>query len=205
MNSLQKNQIQGWHGERAALLDRACRSVQKRTSRGEKIFKVIRRVARKYNGRRFKSDPSRRLKLSEKTLWRVFAVWKRGGELPAAFRLNYQPRRSVLTAPILIRFINLASNQKFSSMKSAWEAFTARRGSFGRGQHSKKPLKVSYSEARRFLPAAKFRQLQQPTNAIDQAETNRGELRARFIAEIRERLPERPPRRRVKKELHWEI
>lgn len=187
------------------LLHRACRSVQMRINHGERSQKSFRRVAKYYDGRSFKCNPKRHLSLSEQTLRRAFARWKHGGELPAAFRIDYQPRRPAITAPVLVRFTNYCASQQLPSVKSAWQKFSARGGSFGRGQHASKPLKISYGQLRYHFPAADFYLMQGELKAIQAAQTKLAQLRLKVMADIRRRLPDRPPRRRVKKELHWEI
>jgi hypothetical protein len=186
-------------------LHRACNSVQTRLNRGERKRKAFRRVAKYHNGRAFKCDPRRRLSLSEGTLRRLFAKWKRVGEVPSAFWIQYKPRRSTITAPVLIRFIDFSARQQFPSMKSAWEKFSARGGNFGCGRRSNKPVKISYGMARYYFPAAKFHKLQEQLEKIDQAQDTLAWLRLDFQAEIITLLPERPPRRRVKKESDFQI
>jgi len=176
-----------------------------RINHGERSQKSFRRVAKYYDGRSFKCNPKRHLSLSEQTLRRAFARWKHGGELPAAFRIDYQPRRPAITAPVLVRFTNYCASQQLPSVKSAWQKFSARGGSFGRGQHASKPLKISYGQLRYHFPAADFYLMQGELKAIQAAQTKLAQLRLKVMADIRRRLPDRPPRRRVKKELHWEI
>src|ERR1039458_8584455 len=205
MSSLQnKNQIP-WHRELANKLQSACKSVQTRISRGERKQKAFRRVAKYHDGRSFKGDPKRHLSLSEGTLRHLFAKWKRGGEVPSAFRFRYQPRRSAITAPVLIRFIDYSARQQFPSMKSAWQKFSTRGGNYGCGRRSNKPLKITYGMARYFFPAAKYSQLQEQLEKIDQAQDTLAGRRLDFQAEIITLLSARPPRRRVKKESDFQI
>ena len=110
-------QIPAWQAELANKLHRACVSVQTRLNHGERKRNAFLRVAKYHNGRSFKCDPKHRLSLSEQTLRRAFARWKRGGEVPSAFRFRYQPRRTALTAPILVRFVEYSASQQFPSMK----------------------------------------------------------------------------------------
>ena len=162
-------------------------------------------MAKYHNGRAFKCDPKRRLSLSEQTLRRTFARWKLDGEVPSAFWIQYKHRPSALTAPVLIRFIEFSARQQFPSMKSAWEKFSTRGGNCGCGRRSNKPVIISYGMARYYFPAAKFSKLQEQLEKIDQAQNTLAWLRLEFQAEIITLLPERAPRRRVKKESDFQI
>ncbi len=200
-----KNLKSDWQRERAALLHRACRSVQTRINHGERKRKAFRRVAKYHDGRSFKCDPKRRLALSEQTLRRQFAIWKLGGELRAAFKLDYFVRRPSVAAPVLVRFTNYCANSCQPSLKVAWGKFSARGGSFGSGGRSGKPLKVSYGQLRYNFHAADFYSMQKQLKAIQTEQTKLAQLRLKVIAEIRSRLPDRPPRRRVKREIDFQI
>jgi hypothetical protein len=206
MKSLQiKNQIPAWQAERASKLHRACRSVQTRISRGERKRKAFRRVSKYNNGRAFKCDPKHHLSLSEQTLRRAVARWKRGGEVPSAFHFRYQPRRTALTAPVLVRFAGFSASTPMPSVRAAWQKFSARGGSFGRGQRAGKPLKISYGQLCYHFPAAGFYLMQGELKVIQAAQTKLAQLRLRVVADIRRRLPDRLPRRRVKREIYFQI
>ena len=199
------SQIPAWQAERERKLHRACLSVQAAIQRGEQKVRFIRRVARRYNNRNFRSDPARRMALTAGTLLRLFRVWQKNGEVPSAFRLNYAKRSPAITAPVMIRFIEFSARQQFPSMKSAWQKFSARGGNFGCGRRSNKPFKISYGMARYYFPAAKFHKLQEQLEKIDQAQDTLAWLRLDFQAEIITLLPERAPRRRVKKKSDFQI
>lgn len=198
-------QIPDWQAERTALLHRACRSVQTRINHGERKWRAFRRVATYHAGRSFKCDPKRRMSLSEHTLRRVFAKWNRGGQVPSVFHIHYQPRRPAIPAPVLVRFANFCAAIRQPSMKVAWEKFSARGGSFGRGQHASNPLKISYGMLCYNFPAADFYLMQRELKMIQAAQIRLAHLRLKIIADIRGRLPDRPPRRRVKKEGDFQI
>jgi len=194
-----------WQAERAALLHRACNSIQMRINHGERNRKAFRRVAKYLTGRAFKCDPNRRLVLAESTLRSHFRKWKRGGEVPAAFKLNYYVRRPSIPAPVFVRFAEFCASQPLPSVKAAWEKFCRRGGSFGRGQHAGKRLKISYNQLRYNFPAADFYLMQTEIRARAESEIKQAQLLSKIIAEIRERLPDRPLRRRVKRETDFQI
>jgi hypothetical protein len=199
------SQIPAWQAERANKLHRACNSVQTRLNHGERKRKAFRRVAKYHNGRAFKCNPKRHLSLSEQTLRRAFAKWKRGGEVPSAFRFRYQPRRPTIPAPVLVRFAGFCASIPMPSVRAAWQKFSARGGAFGRGQHASKPLKISYGQLCYHFPATDFYLMQGELKAIQAAQMKLAQLRFKAIADIRRRLPDRSPRRRVKKELNFQI
>ena len=194
-----------WQTERANKLNRACQCVKAAILRGENISKAIRCVARSYDGRMFKSDPARRLALSAATLRRLWDMWKRGGEVPAAFKLHYRARRPFIPAPLLVRFVEFCASNHLASMKTAWDKFSARGGSFGRGQHASKPLTISYGQVCYHFRAADFYLMQGEQKTIQSAQTRLAQLRLKVIADVRHRLPDRPPRRRVKPETDFQI
>ena len=199
------NQTPLWQIERANKLHRACVSVQTRLGNNERKRKAFRRVASYHDGRPFKCDSKRHLSLSEKTLRRQFARWKRFGEVPAAFRIHYLPRRPAIPAPVLVRFAGFCASQQLPSLISAWKKFSARGGSFGRGQHASKPLKISYGQLCYNFPAPDFYLMQGELKAIQAAQIRLAQLRSKIISDIRRRLPDQLPRRRMKRELEFHI
>ncbi len=191
--------------ERANRLHRICGSIAARAARGEKKRRLIHWFAWYSRGRCYKCDPSRQLRFSISTIQRAFYLWKKGGQVAAALLQHYKPRRPAIPAAVLVRFAEFCGSQPLPSIKAAWLKFAARGGSFGRGLHASKPLKISYGQLRYNLPAADFYLIQAQLKAIQTAQTKLAQERLRIVADIRRRLPDRLPRRRVKKELLWEI
>ena len=197
--------LSAWQLERAALLHRACKSVQWRINHGQRKRKAFRRVSNYLNGRSFRCDPKRHLALTEGTLRRLFAKWKHGGEIPAAFKLNYHVRQPSIPAPVFVRFAEFCASQPLPSVRAAWENFCRRRGSFGRGMRARKPLKISYNQLRYNFPAADFYLMQAEIRARAVSNIKQAQLLSKIIVGIRQRLPERPPRRRIKREADFQI
>jgi hypothetical protein len=187
--------IPAWQTERANKLHRACLSLQQAISCGETKSKALRRVARNFNGRKFKSDPARHMALCAGSLRRLFKVWKRGGEVPSALIIQYRPRRAAIPAPLLVRFTDFCSRTRHPHMLAAWQKFSARGGSFGRGRHAHKPLRISYGQVRYHFPVAGFYLMQSKLKAIATAQTELGATRLGIIADIRRRLPDRTARK----------
>jgi hypothetical protein len=199
------NPIPDWQTERASRLHRACLSLQLALHNGGKICKSIRHVARRYNGRQFKSDPARRMRLSALTLRRAWKIWNQGGQMASAFRLKYRPKRAAIPAPVLVRFAEFAACNSVPSLKTAWQKFAARPGSFRGGRGVRKPLKISLCQIYRYFPAADFYQMQSHLKTIRAEQLNLAQLRLKVTAAIRRQLPDRVPGRRLKREINFEI
>jgi hypothetical protein len=197
--------IPAWHRERALRLHRICTSIITRAERGEKKRKLVQWFVWYWKGRSYKCDPRRQLEFSTSTIQRALTIWNRGGQVAAALLPRYTPRRSVFTAPILIRFVNFITARPQPSMKAAWQKFAARGGNFGCGRRSGKPLKITYGQLHYNFPAAVFREIRAQHRAIETAQSKLDEARFKAIADIVARFPARPPRRRVKRETNFEI
>jgi hypothetical protein len=66
-------------------------------------------------------------------------------------------------------------------------------------------LKITYGQLQYSFPAANFYLLRAQQKAMETAQANADALQQKFIAEIRERFPARPPRRRVHRETDFQI
>lgn len=204
--SIQRHQtFRARQEERTKVLHRACLSIQAAIQRGQQVGRAIRRVAARHHGRQFKADPARRLAMSPKSLRRFWDAWKCGGELPAAFAQHYQPHRRFIPASLLIRFAEFCASQAQPSFSAAWRNFSARGGSFGQGRRAGKPVQISFFVLRQYFPVAAFYQLQGELKAISASQTRLGQVKLNLIAEIRRRLPDRPPRQRGKRQPEFEI
>lgn len=205
MKTLQVSKSIQWQTERANRLQRACQTIKAAIQRGEKLSRAVRRAARSRNGRKYKSDPSRRLALTASTLLRLWYVWKRGGEIPAAFKLKFSSRPLALTAPVAIRFADFCAAGRHQSMRAAWQKFSARAGAFGLGRRKKNRPQISYDMLCYNFRAANFYRLQKALKGLHAAQINLAKERLDIIAGIRARLPDCLPRRRVKREITFEI
>ncbi len=98
-SSRQKRQSGGspllspWHREHVAVLTSICERIAAAVARGEARPRVIRRMAAARDGRRYRSKPSRRWRLSYRTLRRLYVRWV--GHGGSAFALGYRPPRKV--------------------------------------------------------------------------------------------------------------
>lgn len=78
-----------WQTERENILLRLCRCIAARVQRGQSVSKVAKKFSRKWNGRKFKTDPKRKLRLSASYLTTLYRNWQRDGSAEV-FRLNYK-------------------------------------------------------------------------------------------------------------------
>jgi hypothetical protein len=189
------NLTSDWQAERAAKLHRACLSVQAAVQRGEKLGRSLYRVSRRLNGQPYKCDPSRRVALSAITMRRIWDVWRRGGEVPAALRLNYSFANRIVYAPLLIRFVNFCADRDLKNFKAAWAALGQREAG----------LKISYDTLRRNLPTGCFKEFHRCKQAIRQAQFEIGKLRVRFAAEIQQHWPQKPVHRHRQRKSDFQI
>ena len=156
-------------------------------------------MSRGYHRRALKSDPARRLRLTPPTLRRHFKSWNRNGQTPAALILKYRARPPYIPRPLLIRFVEFCAGKRLPSVKVAWQKFSARKQNARQGQG------ISYGQACYSFSAADFYLMQKQLKVIEAAQTKLAQLRFIAIADITERLPERPPRRRGKRELEFQV
>lgn len=200
------NQLPAWQVERAAILQRACRSLKGRRERGESLERAGKIVARRYDGMTLKCDPARTLQLKHKTLRRLFRLWVRRGESPEVFRLNYvHGRQSVFTSPILTRFLQFIVDCPQPSLAIAWKKFSERGGNWGPGRRAGKPLKPTYYQIRWALPTSLFYQIRTEQKAIATAKARIGTIQAEADAAIRAKYPEQPLRKRMRPGPNFQI
>lgn len=194
-----------WQREREQLLKRVCLSVQKRIENGMGFLRAVQAAAKLFQGRQFKSDPSRKLRLSKKTLIRIFYAWD-GGMMPAAFRLKYvYGRQSVFTSQMLTRFIQFIIDRPQPSLAVAWRKFSELGGNWGPGRRGGKPLRPSYFQIRWALPTSLFYQIRAEQKAIAAARATLEKLQTEADATVRAKYPERPPRKRMRRQPDFQI
>jgi hypothetical protein len=85
-----------WQRERVQRLARICRCLDRGCAAGKPLRKMLVRFAWKWNGRRYKGEPARRMRLAKATLRYLYRRWKASGGNPAALALNYR-------APVKLR------------------------------------------------------------------------------------------------------
>jgi hypothetical protein len=194
-----------WQSERAGILHRACGALQSAVQAGKPVCKSLQLISRRYHGRPFKADPSRRLQLSPLTLRRAWNAWRRGGEVPSAVRLKFRPAVPAVPAPLLVRFAEFCASTRQPSFKTAWQRFTAKGSTFGRGRRAGQPPKVSLAQVRHHFGVGNFYRMQASLCAIQEEQLKLARLRLKVTADLRHRLPDKLPGRRVNREINFEI
>lgn len=109
-----------WQAERAKILDRACAWVLRGTQNGRGLLKSAWVVARRYDGRILKSDGSRRLRLSAKTLTRLYYMWQSADKAPGTFALRYRNARPKIGTAMLSRFVQSCLTPDTGSYRAAF-------------------------------------------------------------------------------------
>jgi len=105
-------------------------------------------VARDFNGRRFKSDPGRSLKLSRKTLLRLYYAWLVDGKSATALRLRYARRHSLFSSLVIAKFADFLICHPQRSFKGNWNIFSSRRINFRGGWRPvKRAVKLALTKA----------------------------------------------------------
>lgn len=183
--------------ERAARLQKICVQIERaRVRTNLPLTTLVRRAARRWNKHPFRCNPSRRLAMSFPTLVRCWYLWWKGGRTPSVFQLHYGPGNRVITAKLLTRFVNFCAARPWPSLKAAWATFVKCKGAFGRGRRSTRRRLPTYDGVRYHLPLTTWRELQAPLTKIEAARRELAAVRLQICADMRERLPDRLPRRR---------
>jgi hypothetical protein len=79
-----------WQRERELRVARICRSLDRGCAAGKPLRKMLVRFAWKWNGRRYRGEPSRRFRLAKGTLRNLYRHWKASGGDPASLALHYE-------------------------------------------------------------------------------------------------------------------
>jgi hypothetical protein len=102
-----------WQTERAGILLRLCKLLERGSEKGKPVHKLAALYSRRWNSRPYKSDATKRMHLSESALRRIFYRWKtnRGVE---AFALHYATTNKRLVPSVLILEILRRSQSVFA-------------------------------------------------------------------------------------------
>ena len=114
-----------WQAERSRLLLRICKAIKAAVAGGEKISRAIELQSQRHDGQPFKCDPAHRLQLRPDTLRQLWDKWRKSGETPDAFDLEYCQQSSALTATTLVRFTHYCASVPNKSLRAAWLNFIA--------------------------------------------------------------------------------
>jgi hypothetical protein len=187
-----------WQAERAKTLHKLCTRIEARVDDGQPLLKAVRRATLRRNGKPYHCDPQRRWALSPTTLYRLWYCWRRGGEIPSAFKLHYAGgRKKTLTLAVLSRFIEFCSTFQFHSQAKAFSAFAKVEDRHWRHMRPGRPsLAHRFSNVPRYFTGLQFRALQAQLKAIAAQQKELGRLRLLFCADQARRFPAPAARRR---------
>jgi hypothetical protein len=112
--------IFSWQSERAARLRHWCEQIDARAKEGVPAWQTIRRITRRK--RFYRCDPGRRVRISARTLDRVYRAWRASGRSDAAFRLGYVTSQFRFTARHWQRVAKAAADPELLSLAAIWRA-----------------------------------------------------------------------------------
>lgn len=85
-----------WQRERLRLLGHIFAGIERRVANGSNVSRELRRAARRWAGRCYKSAPTKAICFSEENLGRWFYIWRNAGRTAASLELNYKPAEEKL-------------------------------------------------------------------------------------------------------------
>jgi len=181
---LSTSKLPAWQRERAILVHRICKQCAARKERGISISRSIRLFSGIYDGRAFRSDPSRHLHARAKTIERYFFQWRDNGRNAEAVRLKYRSATAPRVTPeLLIAFVRICGEPgirsllaAFHKLKTEWPA----------------PLPVSYSTLCRYLGRKTLNQLRACHRGVIESQAALVCARERVAEEVLLRLPQSP-------------
>jgi hypothetical protein len=97
--------ISPWQQERNHRFHKICQNIAARIARGQSLHQAVTYYAWYYRGKFYHSEPARPIRLSHKTLIRIFGEWRAAGQSPEAFALGYRSGREKLSPAKLLRFV----------------------------------------------------------------------------------------------------
>jgi hypothetical protein len=116
-----------WLVEDSVLMDRICRRMEVRLSRGQKLNRVVKLFARRWNGKAYKANQGRKIHLSQSSLIRRFYKWRAHGRRAESVQLGYaRANRPTPAHDRLVQVAEAAANPGISSFKSAVQAIPDR-------------------------------------------------------------------------------
>jgi hypothetical protein len=113
----------GCNQEREAILQRLCIWIETKVSQGKKVRPLARLAARRWNGKAFRCDPSRKLTLSANRLVALYYKWQQAGRTSQALARGYAPaNRRPVTSKEQGRFLKHASAPGTLTFAAAWQS-----------------------------------------------------------------------------------
>lgn len=161
---------------------------------GESLSGCVGKFSRIWDGKAYRCDPSRSYRLSEKTLFRVFAQWRRGGEVPSAVALRYASRATKITGAMMRFFVRFLLTSADGNTCQAYRELSEMRARkpYAFGKRKKLP---SYSAFIRNLPVGAGRDIAAARKALNDAAMDLAKLSLSIEAHAAGSVPARPPRK----------
>jgi hypothetical protein len=104
-------------------------------------------------------------------------------------QLSAQTRPPYIPRPLMIRFVEFCAGNRLASVRAAWQTFSTR------GQNAR-AKEFSVAQVCYCFSAAGFYLMQSKLKIIETAQAEVTQIKFNAIADITDRLRERPPRRR---------
>lgn len=110
-----------WMDEKARLVHRLCKGIEQKREKGVPVRRAVVRPAWYWNGRRFRHDASKRVRLARGTLLEYFYRWLTGGKSPEAVRLRYHPTAArKITRALMAEFLEICVTPGVDSLSGAY-------------------------------------------------------------------------------------
>ncbi|MGA2751994.1 MAG: hypothetical protein ABSG59_24795 [Verrucomicrobiota bacterium] len=103
------------------MIHRICRSVERWRARDQSLERAVGWFASYWRDRKYTCEPARPIRLSAKSLVRLFYQWRAGGKTPAAVGLHYRPGLQKLTPPAVIELARLCLLPGANSFNATWK------------------------------------------------------------------------------------
>ncbi len=173
-----------WQREHAQLVHRICKQCAARKERGISLSRSFKLFSGIYNGRAFRSDPSRRLPASKKTLSRYWLRWCHDGRNVEAVRLRYRPALKPRVTPELLQaFVRICGEPGIRSVLDAFRQLQ---------REWPVPLPVTYSTLCRYLGRKTLNQLSSYHRSVIQSQSELARAKTQMEKEVLLRLPQHP-------------
>lgn len=148
-----------WQKERATRLHRLCNWIETKVSQGKKVRPLTRLAARRWNGKPFRCDPSRKLTLSAGRLATLFYQWLGAGKTPESVALHYNPsNRRIVSRREIARFVRHAAAPGTFTFAAAFAAMQRTRPVSYSATHFFRAIPADQSKALRGLFHGRRRQ-----------------------------------------------
>jgi len=89
--------VSPWQRERSRKLDRMFRCIEGRIQRGQTIRRSVRLFAWFHKNRMYRCEPTRRFRVSRKSLIRLFYKWRASGKTPECLLIKYRLSTSLIS------------------------------------------------------------------------------------------------------------